>query len=81
MSLVDADGDTGITPEFTADEDVLRYYCAGAFMFAMGSWGMGMGVDTPVIFDGATDGDTKIQYVSATSYLTFETDGAVRIEC
>jgi len=34
LTLFDADGDTGITPEFTPDEDVIRFYANTSYMFA-----------------------------------------------
>lgn len=79
LILFDKDGDTGITPEFSTDEDVLRFYISGAYNFGMGSFGFAMPSDTPVVFDG-TDGDTKWVYESADGYLKCYVDGTLRME-
>ena len=79
MILSDADQDTFITPEATADEDILRYYVGGIYKFAMGSVGFAMAAGTPVVFDGI-DGNTTWSYNSATAYLQAHVDGTLVME-
>ena len=79
LVLFDADGDTGITPEFSVDEDILRFYISNVYTFAMGSFGFAMSAGTPVVFDGS-DGDTKWSYNSASGYLQATVDGTLVME-
>lgn len=79
LILFDKDGDTGITPEATVDEDVIRFYTAGFYNFAMGTYGFALATGLPVIFNG-TDGGMKWAYDTATQYLTGYVDGQIRIE-
>lgn len=79
LILFDKDGDTGITPEATPDEDIIRFYTAGFYNFAMGTAGFALASDLPVLFDGI-DGDTKWVYNSGDNYLRGYTDGSLRIE-
>lgn len=79
LVLFDSDGDTGITPEATPDEDVIRFYTAGVYKFGMSTYGFFMSANTPVVFDG-TAGDTQWLYDSADSYLKAYVDGTLRME-
>ena len=79
LVLFDNDYDTGITPEATVDEDVIRFYVAGLYKFAMGTFGFAVDKNTPVVFD-ATDGTNKWMYDSATTYLTCYQGGNKRLE-
>jgi hypothetical protein len=79
LTLFDNDGDTGITPELTVDEDIIRFYASGVNNWAMGSAGFAMASDVPVLFDGLT-GDTKIVYEATSQYMKLYTDGVVRQE-
>jgi hypothetical protein len=79
LILFDKDGDTGITPEATTDEDVLRFYTAGLYNFAMGTYGFALASGLPVIFDG-TDGDTKWVYSTSDNYFKGYSDGVLRVE-
>lgn len=79
LVLFDSDGDTGITPEATADEDIIRFYTSGIYNYAMGTAGFALATGQPVLFDGIT-GDTKISYSSSDQYLKFTTDGVLRQE-
>ena len=79
MVLFDSDNDTGITPEFSSDEDVLRFYTAGIFNFAMGTYGFALASNLPVMFDG-TVGDYNWVYDSATGYMQAYTNGNLRME-
>ena len=69
LVLFDQDNDTGITPEFTADEDILRFFVSGSNNFAMGTVGFAMANNVPIIFDGLTGG-TQWVFDTATGYLT-----------
>jgi len=80
LTLFDADYDTGITPEATVDEDVLRFYTAGIYKFAMDNvHGFSMAANTPVCFNG-TDESVKWVYDTADSYMKCYVGGAVRME-
>lgn len=79
LTLFDADGDTGISPEATPNEDVIRFYIAGINKFAMGSMGLALTDGTPLVLDG-TDGDTKWVHNSGTNYLEGYVDGVLRVE-
>lgn len=80
LVLFDADNDTGISPEATADEDVIRFYTAGVYKFAMDSvHGLSMSANTPVCFNG-TDESVKWVYDTADSYFKCYVGGAVRME-
>lgn len=79
LVLFDKDGDTGITPEFTTDEDIIRFYTNGIYNYAMGTVGFAMVTGQPILFDGIA-GDTKIVYDSASAYLRSYTDGVLRQE-
>lgn len=79
LTLFDADGDTGITPEATPNENVIRFYAATSYMFAISTFGLAMSAGTPIVFDGLT-GISKWYYDSTTRYLTGYVDGAKRIE-
>lgn len=79
LVLFDSDGDTGVTPEATADEDIIRFYTAGIYNYAMGTAGFAMAAGQPILFDGIA-GDTKIVYDSASAYLRSYTDGVLRQE-
>ena len=80
--ICDADGDTGLTPEWSADEDVIRYYVQDTYAFSMSSLGFGVLQDRGVCFNGPTFGTAaqKMVYVSSSSYLTLFTNGSVRME-
>jgi len=79
LVLFDKDNDTGITPEATADEDVIRFYVGGYYNFAMGSFGFAMASGQPILFDG-TDGDTKWVYDTSDNYLKGYVDDVLRVE-
>lgn len=79
LVIFDSDGDTGLTPEAVADEDIIRFYTAGIYNFAMGTFGFALATGVPVLFDG-TNGDTKWVYDSASQYLRGYTDGVLRQE-
>lgn len=79
LTLFDADGDTGITPEATTNEDVIRFYIAGVYKFGMGSFGLSLTSGTPLVFEG-TAGDTKWVYNSASQYLEGYVDSILRVE-
>lgn len=79
LQLFDADGNTGITPEAELNEDVLRYYVAGNYAFAMSTLGFCMNSGTPVVFDG-TDGDTKWVYDASSTYLRAYVNNTLRME-
>jgi hypothetical protein len=80
LMLFDNDMDTGITPEYTLDEDIIRYYTEGVYKFAMSNtFGFAMSSNTPVCFNG-TDESVKWVYDSADSYMKCYVAGAVRME-
>jgi hypothetical protein len=79
LQLFDADVDTGITPEATLDEDVIRFYTAGFYNFSMGTNGMSIAAGLPLYFDGV-GGDSYWVYDTTTNYLTGYVDGIKRIE-
>ena len=79
LQLFDSDVNTGITPEFTTNEDVIRFYTAGAYNFSMGTYGMTIASGLPLYLDGV-GGDTYWVYDTSTSYLTGYSDGTKRIE-
>ena len=79
LQLFDNDLNTGITPEFTVNEDVIRFYTAGIYNFSMGTYGMTIAPGLPLYFDGV-GGDTYWVYNSVTNYLTGYADGVKRIE-
>ncbi len=79
LVLFDKDADTGITPEFTVDEDVIRFYTAGFYNFAMGTFGLAIAQELPLLFDGPT-GDTYWVYTTTDNYLKGYVDGVKRIE-
>ncbi len=79
LQLFDVDGNTGITPEFTPNEDVIRFYTAGIYNFSMSTAGLAIAAGLPAYFDGV-GGDTYWVYDTATNYLTGYADGVKRIE-
>lgn len=79
LVLFDNDGDTGITPEATTDEDILRFYTAGYYNFAMGTFGFAMAAGLPIFFDGI-NGDTRWVYDTSDNYLKGYVDNIKRIE-
>jgi len=79
MALWDADGDTGITPEFSADEDVLRFYSFGTYVVAMDTYGIQVSPEYKMVFNGLA-GNVYWTYSSASAYLQGYVDGAIRIE-
>ena len=79
LVLFDADGDTGITPEFTPDEDVLRFYSFGTYVVAMDTYGIQISSGYKMVFDGLA-GDTYWTYSSASTYLQAYVNGTLRME-
>lgn len=79
LVLFDKDADTGITPEYTTDEDVIRFYTSGFYNFAMSTTGFAVATELPVLFDGL-DGDTYWVYTTTDGYLKGYVDGVKRIE-
>ncbi len=79
LTLFDADGDPGITPEFTADEDVLRFYSAGTYVVAIDTYGIQVNPAYKMVFDGL-GGDTYWTYSSASTYLQCHVNGTLRME-
>lgn len=79
LTLFDKDGDTGITPEYTLNENIIRFYTAGFWNFAMSTAGFAVASDIPVVFDGI-NGDTAWIYNSSDGYLKGYVDGVKRIE-
>ncbi|MFA6100391.1 MAG: hypothetical protein WC750_06020 [Patescibacteria group bacterium] len=82
LVLFDKDQDTGITPEATADEDVIRFYTAGYYYFSMGTYGFSVAAGKPIFLDGtiSTASGTAWVFDTATSYLTAYVGGVKRIE-
>lgn len=79
LQLFDADLNTGITPEFTVNEDVIRFYTAGYYNFSMSTAGFAVAAGLPVFFDGV-GGDSYWVYDTVTNYLTGYADGVKRLE-
>jgi len=79
LTLFDADGDTGITPEATADEDILRFYSAGTYCAALDTYGLQFSAGYKVVFDGLA-GTTYWTYSSASAYLQCYISGTLRME-
>lgn len=79
LVLFDKNQDTGITPEATPNEDVIRFYTAGYYNYLMGTVGFGMAAGKACMFDGTT-GDYKWVYDSASKYLCGYTHGFLRFE-
>ena len=77
--IFDADGDTGITPEFTTDEDVLRFYSFGTYVVAMDTYGLQVSAGYKIVLDGLA-GNTYWTYSSASVYMQGYVDGTLRIE-
>lgn len=82
LVLFDADGDTGITPEFTTDEDVIRFYANSSLMMAVSTFGIVVPAGTKIVVDGVNvaSGDTYWTYHSASQYSQYYVDGALRME-
>ena len=86
--LSDTDGDTGITPEWSADEDVIRFYVDNTYAFSMSSLGFGIQSDKSLWLDGVT-GTARNTYWTCTTntastggykYLRGYIDGKLRVE-
>lgn len=77
--ITDADANTGVFTEFTADENVIRFYSNGIYEVAISTAGLTLASGYPIVFDGL-GGNTTLSYDSATQYLQFYLDGVLRME-
>jgi hypothetical protein len=82
LTLFDSNGDTGITPEATPNEDVIRFYTKGLYNFSMGTYGFSMAPGKPLFFDGTIVAGSGTNWVFDTtdSYLKCYVGGIKRIE-
>lgn len=79
LQLFDANGDTGITPEYSPNEDVIRFYTFGQYNFSMSTAGFAVAPGLPVMFNGVTGG-TQWVYDTSDNYLKGYVDGIKRME-
>ena len=77
--ITDADGNTGVFTEFSADENVIRFYANGVYMAAFSTSGIHVAAGTPIRMEGI-DSDTYMVYNATTQYLQFFLNGGVRME-